>query len=156
MTSLLDPVRSPASEIVELYARRWRIETLFREFKIRLSADLLRSHRPDQVRKEIAARMLALNVVRSVMIQAAGQEGIDPVRVSFVQAVRAIVSFAPAMAIEPVGKLPAIYQTMLWEIADHAVPWRPHRNEPRMIMREQKHYPSLKITRRLWKARHAA
>lgn len=156
VTSLLDPVRYPAAEIIELYARRWRIETLFREFKVNLSADVLRSQSPDQIRKEIAARMLALNVVRSVMLQAAGQEGVDPIRLSFVHALRAIVSFAPAMAIEPLWKLPSIYRTLLREIADHRVPWRPGRNEPRMITRDRNHYPSLKITRRLWKARHAA
>jgi hypothetical protein len=156
VTSLLDPVRYPAAEIVELYARRWRIETLFREFKINLSADVLRSQSPDQIRKEIAARMLALNVVRSVMLQAAGQEGVDPLRISFVHALRAIVSFAPAMAIEPLWKLRLIYQTMLGEMADHRNPGRPGRNEPRMITRDRKHYPSLKITRHLWKARHAA
>jgi hypothetical protein len=156
VTSLLDPVRYPAAEIVALYAHRWRIETLLEEFKVNLSADVLRSQSPDQIRKEIAARMLALNGVRSVMLQAAGQETVDPIRISFVHALRAIVSFAPAMAIEPVWKLPGIYRTMLWEIADHAVPRRPDRNEPRMITRDRKHYPSLKITRQLWKARHAA
>jgi hypothetical protein len=156
VTSLRDPIRYPAAEIVALYARRWRIETLFREFKVSLSADVLRSQSPDQIRKEIAARMLALNVVRSLILQGAQQESVDPIRISFVHALRAIVSFAPAMAIEPVWKLPSIYKTMLWEIADHSVPWRPDRNEPRMITRDRKHYPSLKIARQLWKARYAA
>lgn len=156
VTSLLDPIRYPAAEIVALYARRWRIETLFREFKVDLSADVLRSQSPDQIRKEIAARMLGLNAVRSVILQAAEQETVDPIRISFVHALRAVVSFAPAMAIEPMWKLPGIYRTMLWEIADHAVPWRPNRNEPRRIARDRKHYPSLRITRQLWKARHAA
>jgi hypothetical protein len=156
VTSLLDPVRYPAAEIVELYARRWRIETLFGEVKIRLSADVLRSQSPDQICKEIAARMMALNVVRSVMLQAAEQDGVDPIRISFAHALRAIVSFAPAMAIEPLWKLPAIYQTMLGEMADHRNPSRPGRNEPRMITRDRKHYPTLRFTRHLWKAKHAA
>lgn len=156
VTSLLDPVRYPAAEIVALYARRWRIETLFREFKIRLSADVLRSHSPDQICKEIAARVMALNLVRSVMLQGAEQNGVDPGRISFVHALRAIVSFAPAMAIEPLWKLPAIYQTMLQEISDHRVPSRPGRNEPRMITRDRKHYPTLRCARHLWKAKHAA
>jgi Transposase DDE domain/Insertion element 4 transposase N-terminal len=156
VTSLLDPVRYPAAEIVALYARRWRIETLFREFKIDLSADVLRSQSSDQIRKEIAARMLALNVVRSLILLAAQQESVDPIRISFVHALRAVVCFAPAMAIEPAWKLPSIYETMLGEIADHRVPWRPGRNEPRMITRDRNRYPSLRITRQLWKAKHAA
>lgn len=64
--------------------------------------------------------------------------------------------YARRWRIETLWKLPSIYRTLLREIADHRVPWRPGRNEPRMITREQKHYPSLKITRHLWKTRHAA
>ena len=70
-TSLLDPVRYPAEQIIALYTRRWRIETLFREVKITLSADVLRSQSPDGIRKEIVARLTALNVVRILMLEAA-------------------------------------------------------------------------------------
>ena len=38
VTSLLDPKLYPASQVVQLYGRRWRIETLLREVKINLSA----------------------------------------------------------------------------------------------------------------------
>ena len=61
-TSLLDNKKYPAKAIVELYVRRWRIETLFREFKVNLSADILRSQSPDGVRKEIIARLTAINI----------------------------------------------------------------------------------------------
>jgi hypothetical protein len=156
VTSLMDARQYPAAEVAALYARRWRIETLFRQFKVRLSGDVLRSQSPDQVRKEIAARMLALNVVRSVMLEAAAAEGVDPTRTSFAHAVRALVAFAPAMAMEPLWKLPLIYRAMLAEIAEHVVPLRPGRNEPRTITRDRKHYPTLRCTRKLWKAKHAA
>ena len=36
VTSLLDAQHYPASEIVALYAQRWRIETLFHEVKVTL------------------------------------------------------------------------------------------------------------------------
>jgi len=42
-TSLLDNKKYPAKAIAELYGRRWRIETLFREFKVNFSSDILRS-----------------------------------------------------------------------------------------------------------------
>jgi hypothetical protein len=155
-TSLLDAERYPASEIVELYARRWRIETLFRELKVTLKADVLRSLTPDGVRKELAARMLALNAVRVIMLEAATEHGADPLRISFVHAVRAVVVFAPAMATAPGWKLPDIYAAMLAEIAAHRIPLRPGRNEPRAVRREHHHYPTLRTTRRLWRLEHAA
>lgn len=156
-TSLLDPSRYPADQIVALYLQRWRIETLFREIKITLSADVLRSQSPDGIRKEIAARLTALNVVRTVMLEAAATAQIeDPLRISFVHAVRAMLSFSPALGHAPLAAAPAIYQAMLTEIACHINPDRPDRLEPRALRRERHHYPSLRITRAQWKARHHA
>lgn len=157
VTSLLDAERYPAAEITALHSRRWRIETLFGQLKIGLSADVLRSQTPEGIHKEIAARMTALNVVRSVMLQAAAEQGVeDPLRLSFVFALRAILSFSPALGIEPLWKLRAIYQAMLEEIVAHTVPFRPGRNEPRRIRRDRKHYPMLTTTRAQWRTAYAA
>lgn len=156
VTSLLDNKLYPAIEIVGLYGKRWRIETLFKSVKINLSADVLRSLSPDGIRKEVAARLIAVNVVRMIMLEAAIKHNVDPMRISFVHAVRAIVSFSPAFASEPIWKLPSIYQAMLTEIAAHLVPERAGRDEPRAVRRERQHYPSLKITREQWRKRYAA
>jgi len=43
VTSLLDD-KYPASEIARLYLKRWSIEVLFRQFKIDLSADILKAN----------------------------------------------------------------------------------------------------------------
>jgi hypothetical protein len=156
VSSLLDADCYPAEEIVKLYARRWRIETLFGELKIEMSARVLRSKSPQQIRKEVAARVIALNVVRTIMLTAALDNGVDPLRISFVAAVRAIISFAPAMATERIFKLPLIYRAMLAEIAAHIVEERPGRNEPRQVVRDPRQYPLLKITRAQWRKQNAA
>ena len=157
VTSLLDPDCYPADELIALYARRWRIETLFREVKITLSADVLRSQSPAGIRKEIVARLTALNVVRTLMLEAAATAHIaDPLRISFVHAVRAILSFSPALGHAPLAQVPGIYQALLIEITSHLNPERAGRLEPRAIRRERHHYPSLRITRAQWKARHHA
>lgn len=156
VTSLLDAERYPADEIVALYGARWRIETLFEELKGTLSADVLRSRTPEGVSKEMAARILTLNVVRTIVVDAALQAGVRPEQISFVHAVRAVVAFSGEMARAPAWKLPVIYDAMLKEIASHLIPHRPGRNEPRAVRRETKHYPSLRTTRRLWRLTHAA
>jgi hypothetical protein len=157
VTSLLDAQLYPADEIIELYARRWRIETLFGELKIGLSADVLRSQTAEGIGKEIAARLTALNVVRSIMLEAAAKKGVaDPLQLSFVFALRAILNFSPALGIEPAWKLWMIYDTMLDEIAAHIAPFRPGRNEPRMIRRDRKHYPMLTTTRAEWRSAYVA
>jgi hypothetical protein len=156
VSSLLDAKLYPAKDIAELYSRRWRIETLFREVKINFSADVLRSKTPDGIRKEISSRLVAINIVRTIILEASIEDSVDPLRISFTHAIRAIISFAPALASEPLWKLLEIYSAMLREISTHLVPERPGRNEPRMVTRERKHYPKLKVTRYQWRKRNAA
>jgi len=156
-TSLLDAERYPVHEIIRLYARRWRIEMLFREFKIGLSADVLRSQSPEGIRKEIIARLTALNIVRSIMLEAATKAEIDdPIRISFAHAVRSVISFSAALSRVPLALVRDVYEAMLVEIASHINPERADRLEPRAVRRERKHYPSLRMTRAQWRDKHAA
>lgn len=123
-------------------------QTLFREFKITLSADVLRSHSANGIRKEIIARMTAMNIVPSIMLEAAVKAEInDPIRISFAHTVRAIISFSAAMSRVPLALVRDVYIAMLVEIANHFNPERPGRLEPRAVRREHKHYLSLRMTR---------
>lgn len=156
VSSLLDQTLYPADEIVHLYAKRWRIETLFKTVKINFGADILRSLSASGIRKEIASRIIAVNIVRTIMLESAIDRGVDPIRISFVHAVRAILMFAPSLATEPIWRLQGIYYAMLYEIASHVVPERTGRNEPRSVRRERIHYPSLKTTRQQWRKAYVA
>lgn len=155
-TSLLDNRKYPAQAIAELYIKRWRIETLFRELKVNLSSDVLRSQSPDGIRKEIIARLTAINIVRTIMMEAAVEKEVDPQRISFVGALRTIISFSPALASSSFWLLPQIYRAMLTEIASELVPERLGRIEPRMVRREWQHYPSMKMTRTQWRLKYVA
>jgi hypothetical protein len=156
VTSLLDAAGYPAAEMPELYGRRWRIETMFRRFKVDMDSDLLRSKSPDAVYKEVAARICALNIVGTIMLEAATTNNVDVLRISFVDAVRTIIAFAPHLAVRPPEQLPAIYRRMLVEIADGQVPYRPNRLEPRKLKFCKPHYPPLRTTRAEWRAQYAA
>ncbi len=156
VTSLLDAECYPADEIVELYLKRWRIETLFDQLKIKGGADLLRSKTVDGVQKEVAARICAINIVRIIMLQAAAAGEVDVMRISFVGAVRTIIAFAPSIALRPIWQLPTIYEAMLKEIASHLVPERTGRLEPRKVTHDKRGYPKLKTTRKLWRKQYAA
>ncbi len=157
VTSLLDADAYPAEEIVKLYGDRWRIETLFRELKINAHADILRSQKVDGIYREIAGRFAAVNIVRTIMLEAAIEHDLeDPIRISFSDAMRIVLAFAPALALRPVIMLPSIYKAMLHEIASHLVPWRPGRNEPRKLAHDPRKYPKLKETRQQWRNENAA
>jgi len=155
VTSLLDD-KYPASEIAGLYLKRWRIETLFRQFKIELGADILRSKSADAIYKEISARICAINIVHTVMLEAAIVNKVDVSRISFIHTIRAIIAFAPAFAMQPAKQLPRIYRAMLCEIAAHLVRLRPGRLEPRKLAHDPRNYPKLKTTRAQWRKQNAA
>jgi hypothetical protein len=104
----------------------------------------------------MAARLIALNIVHSIMLEFAHYHTVDPIRISFAYAVRAVLMFSPVLACEPVFALPQIYEAMIFEIACHVVPERAGRNEPRTVRRERKHYPALRVTRAEWRQRYAA
>jgi hypothetical protein len=87
-TTLLDPDRAPAGELVAVYAQRWAIEVGLREFKtyLRGTGRLLRGHDPDLVRQEIWAYLCLYQLIRLTVCQAAARAGLDPDRISFTAA----------------------------------------------------------------------
>ena len=148
VTTLLDPAVYPADEIRALYRDRWTAELNLRSLKIALGMDVLRGMSPDVVRKEIAMHLVAYNLIRLLMWQAAREHGRDVHRLSFtgtlhrLQAVLPIVLFAPETA-TTLGK-----QLLVW-IANDLVPDRPGRYEARRKKRRPKPY-SLLTKPRAW------
>ena len=125
-------------------------------FKIDLGADILRSQSVDAIYKEIASRICALNIVHTLMIEAAVAKKVDASRIGFIHTVRAIIAFAPALATGSPKRLKRVYDAMLCEIASHLVRLRPGRLEPRRLAHDPRNYPKLTITRAQWRKQNAA
>ena len=92
LTSLLDPVQAPATELAALYHERWGIETALAELKTHLRGAklVLRSKTPDLVRQEFYGLMMAHFAVRGLMHEAALKADVDPDQLSFLHAVRVV------------------------------------------------------------------
>lgn len=71
VTTFLDPKAVSASEIDVLYKRRWQIEVDLRSIKAEMGMDILRAKSPAMFDKEIAAYLLAYNLVCALMSRAA-------------------------------------------------------------------------------------
>jgi hypothetical protein len=71
VTSLLDPVTYPAEELAALYGRRWRLELCLRDVKTTMGMELLRCQSPAMAHKEVLGGLIAHNLVRCVMAEAA-------------------------------------------------------------------------------------
>jgi len=143
-TSLLDPGAYPASRIASLYRDRWLIELRFRDIKNTLGMDVLRGKKPDIARKEIYMHLLAYNLIRCMMWQAAQAHDRNLHRLSFAGSVERLNSMAPYLWLfEGSDKARRLYELLLNWIAHDPNPDRPNRIEPRAIKRRPKEYDRL-------------
>jgi hypothetical protein len=144
VTTLLDPIKYPAPEIAEAYLRRWRLELCLDDLKTELGMETLRCQSPAMVEKELLAFLIAHNLLRWIMAQAAREHAVDLDRLSFTGALTAFRHFATAMAKAKTAKnRREIWDELLRRLADDRVPERPGRREPRAIKRRRKPYPLL-------------
>jgi hypothetical protein len=85
VTTLTDPVRYPALELVGLYHQRWEIETAFRETKSTLlDGRVLRARTPAGVAQEVYAVLIAHQALRTAIADTTlASAGIEPTQLSF-------------------------------------------------------------------------
>jgi hypothetical protein len=88
VTTLLDPKEYPARELARLYERRWRVEVNLRHLKQTLGLDVLKCRTFPGVMKELLVFVVAYNLVRRVMAEAARRQGVGADRISFADALR--------------------------------------------------------------------
>lgn len=152
-TTLLDADVFTRDDLAQLYRARWQAELDLRSFKQTMPMDILRCKTPELVRKEWWAHLLADNLIRTIIAQAASKHGVDPRSISFKGAVQTPEAFQPVIALqgEPGAEsLAKLYEQLRDAIAAHRVADRPGRYEPRRKKRRPKPYD------RLMKPRHEA
>lgn len=144
MTTLLDPHLYPAAEIAEAYLRRWRLELCLDDLKTTLGMETLRCLSPEMVEKELLAFLIAHNLLRWIMAQAAREHAVDLDRISFTGTLTAFRHFATAIAEAKTAKnRQELWDALLRRLAEDQVPDRPGRREPRAVKRRPKPYPLL-------------
>ena len=147
MTTLLDPEQTTKEDLAALYRARWNNELDLRSIKVTLQMDLLRCKTPELVRKEIWAHVLAYNLIRGIMAEAARVVEVKPRRLSFTGALHTVRSFEEGHLYDPT-RIEADLPRLLELIGKKRVGDRPDRYEPRAVKRRSKPYPRLTIPRR--------
>ncbi len=156
VTTLCDAEVYSLDELARVYHARWQAEVDLRSIKITMQMDVLRCKTPDMVRKEIWLHLLAYNLIRTVMAEAAEHANMRPREVSFKGALQTLTAYRAIVEQAPPGALPALYESLLEAIAMHQVGNRPHRYEPRAVKRRPKQHDLLTIPRQEAKRRLAA
>ena len=150
-TDLLDPKLFPTAALADLYRRRWEVELFFRHIKTAMRMDVLRCLSPDMIRRELHMHMIAYNLIRALMLEAALGHGTPLGRISFKGTCDALRQWAPHLAM--VAANPSLYRrlfgSLLHALTHDSVPLRPNRSEPRAIKRRKKNYNLLTKPRHL-------
>jgi hypothetical protein len=142
VTTLLDPFLYPAKELAVLYHERWHVELVIGETRtvMRLSARTLRSLTPNGVIQEIYALLLAHTLVRTLMLQAACQQGIAPTQLSFTQTIRILdEGLTPLGLVTPVRRERMVVD-LLQEIGQQRLPKQHLRIQARVVKRVRSRY----------------
>jgi hypothetical protein len=149
-TTLLSADEFTKDDLATLYRARWQAELDLRSLKETMQMRVLRCKTPGSVRKELWTHILAYNLIRTVIAQAASKHGLEPRSISFKGAIQTLEAFQPVIALQA-GDDPecrrGLYQQVLDAIATHRVADRPDRVEPRLRKRRPKHYGFLRKPR---------
>lgn len=137
VTTLLDAEAFPADELATLYRRRWLVELDLRTLKSTLKLDVLRCKSPEMARKELRTGLLAYNLIRQSMLQAALAAERSPRELSFTVAMQTIAA-AWMVAVVAEEHRDRLVQLRLEHMASHRVGHRPNRIEPRAVKRRPK------------------
>ena len=131
VTTLIDPEKYPAEDLLELRLRRWDVETNLGHLKTTMKMDVLHCQSEAGIRKELCVFVIVYNLVRVVMLEAARRQDVQVSRISFADAYKWMRHARPGDVLPPL-------------IVN---PYRPHRIEPRCKKRRPKQYDLMRKPR---------
>jgi hypothetical protein len=147
VTTFLDPSAATREALANLYDYRWYVEISLLNIKNTMKMDILRGNTPEMVRKEIWVHLLAYNLIRKIMAQAAFVHDKSTNELSFKLALQTIKSFQQKGLLDDEHA----YMKLLDAIAYKKVGNRKGRYEPRCVKRRPKAFPLLQQPRKLYK-----
>jgi len=149
ITTLTDAKQYTSDEIAELYHKRWLVELDIAAIKVTLGMDVLRCKTPEMVRKEIWTCLLAYNLTRKSMLQAAQQKKLSARQLSFATAIQ---TMAASWIVLPILNKPmqlSLIEVQIQSLTTQLVGNRPNRVEPRAVKRRPKPHRLLNMLRNL-------
>lgn len=115
-----------------LYHRRWEIETTYRELKVVQGMEgHLRSRTVESIQFEVAGHVVLYLLVRWLMVESAVRHHLDPLRISFVEALRELHAMRESLVAAAPRWAEVLVSRLLERISQHLVPSRPGRHYPR-------------------------
>ncbi len=152
VTTLTDARTLSAQEIHRLYNRRWQVEVDLRSIKAEMGMGILRAKSPQMIDKEIAAHLLAYNLVCTLMTRAAAAADVLARALSFKATLQLLLAFQQHLRLGAGRSARTMTAHLLGAISMLKLPIRPGRVEPHAIKRRPKPHQLLSVPRRLARA----
>ena len=143
VTTMCCPKSYKRVQLKALYRERWHVELNFRHIKTTLGMDVLSCRTPEMIGKEIWVYLLAYNLIRILMAQAAIQADRLPNTLSFKHCAQLWLAWGRHGSLNDYDH----WKTLLLAMAQKRVGNRPGRIEPRQRKRRPKPFPLLQTSR---------
>ena len=132
VTSLLDSILFPASELARLYHMRWDIETFYRDFKHTLRATSWHCQTPTTFHQELLMHMIVICLIRIAMLEAGRLANLSVARLSFARALTETRLFFKRL-LSSAEKIPwdSFWAAFISCCARHPIKFKPNRQFPR-------------------------
>lgn len=138
VTTMRSPKVAPKQALKELYQQRWHVELDLRNIKTTLGMSTLSCKTPDMIEKEIWIYLLAHNLIRISMAEAAALSGILPRQLSFKHSLQLWRTWrCQSNNLNDQESL----RVLLLLIIENTVGRRPGRVEPRAVKRWRNPFP---------------
>ena len=138
VTTLTDARRYSAADLGSLYGCRWLAETDILAIKASMGLDVMRCKTPAMVRKELWTGLLAYNLLRRSLLQAAQAVGRAPQHLSFSAVLQTTAASWSVLLLIGESLARRVVESQLEDLATHLVGYRPGRVEPRAVKRRPK------------------
>jgi hypothetical protein len=145
VTSFLSARKVSKRELGKLFLQRWNVELDLRNIKTTLGMESLSCKTPDMCEKELWVYMLAYNLIRLLMAQAAAHAGVLPRQLSFKHTLQVWIAWSQRQFN---SDSPEDTAGLFKLIAAIRVGNRPGRLEPRSVKRRPKPFSRLQTSRR--------
>lgn len=139
ITTMTCPKLVRKGELKSLYKKRWSVELDIRHLKETMGMNILSCKTPDMVLKEIWVYLLAYNLLRLMMAQAALLAGTTPRQISFKHCLQLWLAGMYKVDILDEEQ----FYALLLLMSQQRVGNRPGRIEPRAVKRRPKAFPLL-------------
>jgi hypothetical protein len=139
VTSLLDPIVFPASELANLYHMRWDIETFYRDFKYTMKATCWHCRTPTTFHQELLVHMIVVCLIRIAMVEASQLAKVPVGQLSFARALTETrLFFQLLLSAGQPNRWSSIWSAFVTCCAKYLVKIKPNRQFPRDRQQYQK------------------